>query len=378
MKPAPLLATLVILAIVASLIIWNTKAPPRDSLDPAPLPPSDDFFGDIEEPGPVVLLEGPLVPHEDMVQFVEKHLKRRFRKPPVFTPVPAIEIIEREKELLSAWDRLEETGRFFEAMGWNHEFTPLLDNLITIRVGEVRGYLNGEENWILHDFQPDDPRDQVALVELLARRLATEQLPPLPPQAAPATILARQHLIATLGVSTRKAFDKTLPPSKPSLHENIRESLMMSVPVFFYELASYPEFQILPHLKRPEVPLAFTDREAANDAHALLQLPEQKPTFTQYSFGPTILHILLYQSEEPNSVRPLAATLRGDKLEENEEGFLWTLVFSNADAARQVHQVLSQSPTEPTKPPRRYEQQGNEVTIAVALPTEDGENLPTR
>lgn len=357
MKPLPLLCTLcAATALFGGLLLTQKQREKNEralSPLPAPLPPS---FSEIEEElvalpeGP--LLEDDLTPAPELVDFAEQFTGLSFQEVPVFKPVALdglVDFVSHEMAESFPPERWQELTELAAALGAAPEFQPLAQSLITAVAGEVRGIVSRETNLILSDFNPESPPEQTALVGLLVQRLLLESLPtPAFESSSVDQILAHQLFIEAFVFLAEDSFRQTLPAHPPSLHENIREAILVGLPDFIYELTTFGEFHLAERLSQPEPHTALAEilarhRDGMSLSRLLLAYPEaEEAALTQnfYQLGPLVFHLLTLKNASTSTSQSLARSLLGDELDKQDESLIWTLTFRDATSTVAAAQSL--------------------------------------
>lgn len=368
MKPLPLLLSLSALALVGGLLLVAThsenKAGAR-SLPSAPLPVSsgfdDDEGGILAAVEPLVqppLLSEDLVPDPQLVSFVEKAVGRSFAEIPIFHPVDENEIVTTARQGLTAafseegWETLKLCAN---RLGVLPEFADLEHIVLTLAAAEVRGLVAPDRNLIRSDFDSGSPPEQAALVNLLARRLLSQGNSSVAPSTPPdhwMAIAITHHLLA---LAVERKFREELPDYPPSLNENIRESIMLGVPSFFHELASFAEFQLLDRINLENIPeavssltrpqITFESPSQMLLAYPRTPRPARGDQFTdaqRYYLGPIALHIMLLEATTTEEAGTLARSLVSDSIAQDEDGkeLRWTLSFEKEEEAATVKRLM--------------------------------------
>ena len=341
MKPLPLLLTLFGLAIAGALILTQFKPDPSPSDDTSQLSriPEAPLPLDFEEPEIPIpqppLLEENLTPYPRLVSFVENYLGLTFSEPPIFTPVPAEEIITSIEEGVAQQftpEQLLELNITCHRLGVLPEFQQVDQNVVTILAGEVRGLITPTRNLVLNDLQPSSPPEQAALVNLLAQRLLSSQFP-LPKKGASVDqILARHFAVQTLAFATEKKFRETLPGYPASLIENLRQSILLGLPAFFHELSTFYEFHLWEKFQAstPSKAIAQLSDQSSTPSRKLLAFPFTPEPFNESSqLGAIPLYLILLEATDPTTARTLATSLIGDSIKIEDNLFTWTLTFAS-------------------------------------------------
>ena len=342
MKPLPLLLTLFGVALLGALVLTQLRPKPDQAGDTSQLSPVPDAPFPIEyqevEPPPLPqapLLEKELIPDPQLVSFVEKYLDLTFSEPPVFTPVPTEEIIlsvERGIAQQLTPEQLLELNIACHRLKVFPEFQNLDHNLVTILAGEVRGLVTPTRNLVINDLQPTSPPEQAALVNLLAQRLLAPQFSFPQKGASIDQILAHYYTVQTLAFATENEFRKTLPEYPASLHENLRQSILLGLPAFFHELSTFHEFHLAKKFETgtPTQAIANLTGDSATPSRDLLAFPfTPKPSDKTSQLGAIPLYIILLQATDPTTARTLATDLIGDSIAVEDHLFTWTLTFAS-------------------------------------------------
>lgn len=357
MKPLPLLCTLCVATAILGGFLLITKpggsGEREPSPIPAPLPPSFAIEEEELEELPVTpLLTDDLTPAPELIAFAENFLGERFQQPPIFKAVTLDELVEFvSTEIAQEFkpERRKQLETLAGALGIAPEFQPLSQSLITVVAGEVRGLVSGDSNLILNDFFPESPPEQAALVNLLLQRLFL-QLSPAPAfdSASVDEILAHRLLVQTAAFLGERAFRETLPDYPPSLHENIREAILVGLPDFIYELSAFSEFHLATRLSQPSPRDALEEILQNYEAEALLSrllldYPDHAGTLTEersYQLGPIVLYLLTLKNGNPESTAELARALRADRLQSSGDELVWTLSFEDEAQAQAAQNSL--------------------------------------
>lgn len=334
MKPLPLLLTLVTLALVAAITLTQRKpASAQTELPQAPLP------FDFEEPTLPIpslpLIKEEFIPEQSLLTFVEDYLQLKFTTPPVFTPVPAEDIIitvERAIQSSLETKQLNELNITAKRLKLLPDFQIMDHNIVTILAGEMRGLITPTRNLVLNDFASTSPPEQAALVNLLAQRLLLQKLPFPKPKASIDEILAQHFAIRSLSLATEKEFRKSLPNYPASLNENLRESILLGLPAFFHELSAFAEFHLIEKFETtsPAKALAHFSEDSPTPSRSLLAFPfRPEPHDNPTHLGAIPLYLLLLESTDPTTARTLATALISDQIRFENEIFIWTLEFTS-------------------------------------------------
>ena len=358
MKPLPLLLTLTGIALLgASLLILkkpsdhttqnssNTK--PLAPLPQAPLP-FDYEEPELPLPKPPIL-EFDLVPDPQLISFVEEYLGLNFTEPPIFDPVPAEEIITTiEKGIAGHFpaEQLDKLNITFQRLGALPSFQQIDQNVTTILAAETRGLITPTRNLILNDFESSSPPEQAALVHLLAQRLLSENIPFPQIGTSIDKAIARHFIVQSLALNTEKEFRKTLPSYPASLNENLRESILLGLPAFFHELATFSEFHLFEKSQTtsPSKAAKFLEKlatKSATPSRDLLAFPfASEPSLDSSgepsSLGAIPLYLFLLEATDPTTARTLATSLTGDTIQFRDGSLFWTLNFETKKSSPRV------------------------------------------
>ncbi|MGJ8724317.1 MAG: hypothetical protein ACSHYB_07160 [Roseibacillus sp.] len=340
MKPLPLLLTLLGVALIGALVLTLRK-PSEDQLSSSQLSPIPDAplpidFQEPEFPLPQPpILEENLTPDPQLVSFVEGHLGLTFSKPPIFTPTPAEDIIGPIELGIAdhlTHKQLTELNLVCHRLKLLPAFQQIDHNAVTILAGEVRGLITPTRNLVLNDLQPSSPPEQAALVNLLAQRLLTQEIPFPKKSASIDQILARHFTVQSLSFAAEKEFRKTLPEYPASLNENLRESILLGLPAFFHELSTFSEFHLWKKLQAstPSQAIAQLSTISSTPSRDLLAFPfATEPSNESSHLGAIPLYLILLEATDPTTASTLATALIGDSIELNEDLLTWTLTFSS-------------------------------------------------
>lgn len=349
MKPLPLLLSLAALALVGGLLLIGTRS--QEEFRNAPLPPSltstgfddnEDSLLAMDEPPPSPpLLSENLEPDPQLISYVEQALGRSFTDPPIFRPADENEIVASAQAGLNhvisdkSWQDLKKCALH---LGFLPEFADLQHVFLTLAAAEVRGLSTAEGNLIRSDFDSGSPPEQAALVNLIARLLLSQGREPIAQDQSPAELIAGEVTQSLLALAVERQFRKGLPDYPPSLNENMRESIMLGVPSFFHELASFSEFQLLDRLATHPLPEVVAHLSAPGDKSLRLlsypESPREQSGEGSYYLGPIPLQIILLEATTAEEARELATTLVSDSIGETSAGFVWRLTFENAPQAK--------------------------------------------
>ena len=341
MKPLPLLLTLFGVAIVGAFVLTKFKPTSDQAADSSQLSPVPDapFPIDYQAVDPPLvqppLLEENLIPDPQLVTFVEDYLGLTFSEPPVFTPVPTEEIIlsvERGIAEQLTPEQILELNTTCHRLKVFPEFQSVDYNVVTILAGEVRGLITPTRNLVINDLQPSSPPEQAALVNLLAQRLLAPQFSFPKKGASIDQILAHYYAIQTLAFAAEKEFRKTLPDYPASLHENLRQSILLGLPAFFHELSTFHEFHLAEKFQAstPAQAIAKLKDDSATPSRDLLAFPfAPQPSTETSQLGAIPLYIILLQATDPTTARTLATALIGDSTKIEDGLFTWTLTFAS-------------------------------------------------
>lgn len=366
MKPLPLLLSLSAFALVGGILLVATHSRNEGGasvLPSAPLPVSGGFDDDegeiLEAIEPLIrppLLSEDLVPDPQLVSFVEKALGRSFAENPVFQPADEDEIVAKARESLTAAFS-EENWRILKLsanrLGALPEFADLEHTLLILAAAEVRGLISLNQNLIRSDFDSGSPPEQAALVNLLVRKLLSQENSSTAAPSTPDEWMAVTITQNLLALAVERKFREGLPDYPPSLNENMRESIMLGVPSFFHELASFAEFQLLERIDLDalaEAVSVLTQPQLTFESlsQALLAYPrtprpvlEDEPTDEErYYLGPIALHIMLLEATTAEEARILSMSLVSDSIAQNGNELRWTLSFEKEEEAATVKSLM--------------------------------------